>query len=136
MHSVELTKGFKLSPVLKESAKRLGLPKPTIAQRSQDLLDTLLREEWRMSPTVGDVPANSQIFGHLIYQAGVEGILYPSRLTRKDCLAIFPNNFAVTSSYITLDDEPPHAGVPRRIDSTNWRVCERFAKELIEGATM
>ena len=63
----ELTKGFKLSPVLKESAKRLGLPKPTIAQRSQDLLDTLLREEWRMSPTVGDVPANSQIFGQLIY---------------------------------------------------------------------
>lgn len=133
---VELTKGFKLSPALRESAKRLGLPKPTIALRSQDLLDTLLSEEWRMPPTVGDVPANSQIFGHLIYQAGIEGILYPSRLTGKDCLAIFPNNFAVTSSYITLDDEPPHAGVPRRIDSTNWRFCELSAKELIEGAAV
>lgn len=133
---VELTRKFKLSPALKESAKRLGLPKPTIVQRSRDLLDTLLREEWRMEPTTRDVPANSQIFGQLIYQAGIEGILYPSRLTRKDCLAIFPNNFAVTSSYITLDDEPPHAGVPRRIDSTNWRFCELSAKELIGGATV
>ena len=49
---VELTKGFKLSPALKESAKRLGLPKPTIVQRSKDLLDTLLREDWRMPPTI------------------------------------------------------------------------------------
>lgn len=130
---VELTKGFKLSVALEKFAKRLGLQKPTIVRHSQELLDTLLREEWRTLPTVGDVPANSQIFGQLIYQAGIEGILYPSRLTGKDCLAIFPNNFAVTSSYITLDDEPPHSDVPRRIDSTNWRICELSAKELIEG---
>jgi hypothetical protein len=133
---VELTKKFKLSPALKESAKRLGLHEPTIVRRSKELLDTLLREDWRKPPMIGDVPANSQIFGQLIYQAGIEGILYPSRLTGKDCLAIFPNNFAVTSSYITLDDEPPHANVPSRIDSTNWRVCELSAKELIEGATV
>jgi len=132
---VELTKGFKLSPALKESAKRLGLPKPKIVQRSRDLLDTLLKEEWQVPP-VGDVPANSQIFGQLIYRAGIEGILYPSRRTIKDCLAIFPNNFAVTSSYITLDDEPPHVRVPRRIDSTNFLVCELFAKEMIEGAAV
>lgn len=133
---VELTKSFKLSPALKESAKHLGLPRPRIVKHSKDLLDTLLLEDWRKAPMIGDVPSNSQIFGQLIYQAGIEGILYPSSHTGKDCLAIFPNNFAVTSSYITLEDEPPHTSVPRRIDSTNWRVCELSAKELIEGATV
>ena len=90
---VELTKGFKLSPVLEESAKRLGLPKPTIAQRSQDLLDTLLGKDWRMPPTIGDVPANSQIFGQLIYQAGIEGILYPSSLNWERLLGNISEQF-------------------------------------------
>jgi hypothetical protein len=95
----------------------------------------LLTKDWRVSPVHGDVPANSQIFGALIYQAGIEGILYPSTLTGKECLAIFPNNFAVTSSYIQLDDEPPHAKVERRIDSNNWRVCALSPQELIEGTS-
>lgn len=133
---VELTKRFKLSPALIELAKHLGLPRPRIVKRSKDLLDTLLLEDWRKAPMIGDVPSNSQIFGRLIYQAGIEGILYPSSLAGKDCLAIFPNNFAVTSSYIMLDDEPPHASVPSRIDGTNWRICELSAKELIEDATV
>lgn len=126
-------KGFKLSTALKESAKRLGLDKPRIIQTPRELLDTLLAENWRVAPAIGDVPANSQIFGHLVYQAGIEGILYPSRLSGKDCLAIFPRNFANTSSYIKLDDEPPNAEVPRQIDGTNWRLCELSQKELIEG---
>ena len=124
---------FKLSAVLRESAKRLGVDKPRVIHNPRELLDTLLAENWRAAPAIGDVPANSQIFGHLVYQAGIEGILYPSRLTGKDCLAIFPHNFANTSSYIKLDDEPPDAQVPRQIDGTNWRLCDLSQKELTEG---
>lgn len=128
---VDMTKGFKLSAALKASARSLKLAAPSVAERSKDLLETLLTKDWRASPVHGDVPANSQIFGALIYQAGIEGILYPSTRTGKECLAIFPNNFAVTSSYIELDDEPPHAKVERRIDSNNWRVCALSPQELI-----
>ena len=124
---------FTLSAVLKETAKHLGMDKPRVIQTPGELLDTLLVENWRAAPAVGDVPANSQIFGHLVYQAGIEGILYPSRHSGKDCLAIFPRNFANTSSYIELDDEPPDLQVPRRIDGTTWRLCDLSPKELIEG---
>ena len=128
---VELIKGFKFSKALLASAKLLGLPEPEIVRQPEQLLNTLLGD-WRNSPTVSDVPANAQIFGHLVYQAGIEGILYPSRLTGKECLAVFPHNFAVTSSYITLDDEPPHEKIPRRIDSANWRVCDLPPQDLID----
>ncbi|MHB8391284.1 MAG: RES family NAD+ phosphorylase [Acidobacteriaceae bacterium] len=70
-----------------------------------------------------------------MHQAGIEGILYPSKRSGKECLAIFPDNFAMTSSYIQLDDEPPHARVERRIDSNNWRVCTLSPQELIEGTS-
>ena len=77
-----------------------------------------------------DVPSNSQIFGRLVYDAGIEGILYPSALTGKDCLAVFPRNFANTSSFIVLDDPPPIEKVPTRIDATNWRLSELTFEEI------
>ena len=132
---LSLIKGFRLSDALKESARLLGQPEPQLVTSARLLLDTLLANEWRVHPSTYDVPANSQIFGHLIYQAGIEGILYPSKLTGKDCLAVFTHNFAVSSSYINLDDEAPHAKVPRRIDSTNWRVSDLSAGELIGSVT-
>lgn len=130
---VELIKGFKLSAGLKASAKSLGLPPPEQITKPKLLLESLLTNEWRKEPSIGDVPANPQIFGHLIYQAGIEGILYPSNLTGRNCLAIFPRNFPASSSHIVLDDESPHEKVPKRIDSTNWRICDLSPKELISS---
>jgi hypothetical protein len=71
-----------------------------------------------------DVPTNPQIFGHLVFRAGIEGILYPSVQTKKDCLVVFPNNFALTSSFVELDHPPPSKEVTTRIDRTNWWECE------------
>lgn len=76
------------------------------------------------------MPSNSQIFGHLVYLAGIEGILYKSKLTEKNCLVIFPSNFVGTESYIALDDDPPHPLVPTRIDETNWKKTEINFHEL------
>lgn len=128
---VDLIKGFELSDALKASAQSLGLSTPDAVQRPKQLFETLLDEDWRKIPMQFDVPANPQIFGHLIYQAGIEGILYPSKLTGKDCLAVFPHNFASSTSYVTIDDEAPHKNVPRRIDSENWRICDLSTQELI-----
>lgn len=81
-----------------------------------------------------DIPAHYQIFGHIIHQAEIEGILYPSKLTACLCLAIFPKNFVGTGtdSYLKLDDEAPHEKIPAKIDATNWRVCDLETKEIID----
>ncbi len=127
---VDLIKSFKFGQTVIESAKSLGLPAPDLITNPNQLIESFLVERWQEAPSQYDIPANSQLFGHLIYQAGIEGILYPSKLTKKDCLAVFPHNFVASSSYLVLDDESPHSSVPKRIDSSNWRICDLFPNEL------
>jgi hypothetical protein len=105
---------------------------PGIVKTAGKLHETLLHHDWRQLPSNYDVPANSQIFGYLVYSSGIEGILYPSKLTGKPCLVIFPRNFVETDSYIALDDETPLPKVPNRIDASNWRMSELDAKEIID----
>ena len=75
-----------------------------------------------------DVPSNSQIFGQMIYASRISGILYYSSITKKECLAIFPTNFKNSSSFIELIDEPPNKQVPKKIDSSNFSICETEIK--------
>lgn len=128
---VGLIKNFKLSKELKNYAKKLGLPIPGTIKTSKLLLDSILLPEWRHVPSQFDVPANSQIFGNLVYSAGIEGILYPSKLTKCPCLIVFPSNFVGTESYLSLDDEAPHEKVPVRLDALNWRISEMDIKEIL-----
>lgn len=128
---VDLIKNFKLSKELIKSAKKLNMPNPGIVETIDALFDTLLHPDWRQLPSNYDVPANSQIFGHLLFSTGIEGILYQSKFTKKHCLVLFPRNFIGTESYIMLDDKPPHSNVPTRIDAKNWRISEMDAKEII-----
>lgn len=67
-----------------------------------------------------DVPAGTQVFGSIALDAGIEGIVYKSVMTGSECLALFPQNFVNSSSYIELDDPAPTDDVPRRIDSSNF----------------
>ncbi|MDR3492706.1 MAG: RES family NAD+ phosphorylase [Gammaproteobacteria bacterium] len=128
---VELIKKFKLSKELMVSASKLSVVKPGIVQTAKSLLKTLLNPDWRALPSNYDVPANSQIFGHLVYSSGIEGILYPSKFTKIPCLVIFPRNFVGTDSFIILDDDVPHPKVPCRLDASNWRISEMDAKEVM-----
>jgi hypothetical protein len=128
---IELIKNFKISKELASAAKRLKIADPGIIKTANKLLETFLSCEWRKLPSNYDVPANSQIFGHLVYSAGIEGILYPSKFTNKRCLLVFPRNFVGTDSYIMLDDEAPNSNVPKRISNENWRISEIDIKEII-----
>ena len=68
-----------------------------------------------------DVPYSSQIFGQLVAEAGIDGILYPSKFTGKDCLAIFPQNFDDSSgSFLELDGDLPPVVKIRRLDAKTW----------------
>lgn len=128
---IRVIKKFTLSKELIQAAKQLSVPNPGIIKTSKVLLENLLIPNWRDWPDNYDVPANSQIFGHLVYSAGIEGILYPSKFTNMLCLTIFPNNFPGTDSFIIIDDDVPHEKVPKRIDANNWRICDLNFSEIL-----
>ena len=50
--------------------------------------------------------------------AGIEGILYPSKFTGKKCLAIYPQNFD-SDSFIAVDGNTP-TGAISRLDANSW----------------
>jgi len=128
---LKLIKNFSLSKELIAMANKLGEQEPDTIKTKTTLLNNLLDHHWRVMPSRYDVPSNSQIFGHLVYLAGIEGILYPSKFTNAPCLIIYPRNFSTTESFISIDDDVPHPKVPRKIDATNWRLTEMNVKEII-----
>jgi hypothetical protein len=62
-----------------------------------------------------------QIFGRIVLDAGIEGILYDSVLTQSQCSAIYPHNLQNSSSYIEMDDPCPPEVIKRRTDSTTFK---------------
>jgi hypothetical protein len=116
---VSLTKDFKFSKSLILTARRLHFPLQLIRTAKQ-LGDVLEMRNWREWPMVFDVPNTCQVFGGLVMNAGIEGILYNSAITRRVCLAIFPQNFLNSSSFLELDDAVPSEDVQRRVDSSNF----------------
>lgn len=124
---IELSKSLsniKLPKKIINEAKKCNNPIPTIIKTASQYLDTFLDPNWRLLPAGYDCPSNSQIFGQLIASAGIQGILYPSKFTHKNCLAIFPKNFEENSSFLKLDDKPPLDNVPKEINGHNWKLCE------------
>jgi len=116
---VGLIKSFKIPPHLSAMARRNRFPMPRVVRTTGDLLRMLLAAEWRQWPMQIDVPAAPQLFGQLVSESGLDGILYPSRFTHKRCLAIFPKNFARSDSFVELDDPPPPGVRCRRLDSSS-----------------
>ena len=114
---IALIRNFRLSSSLIRKARRLDFPVQLVTT-SAELVRVSTQPDWRNWPMVFDVPSACQIFGEL--DAGIEGIQYNSSLTDKECLAIFPQNFLNSSSYIELDDAVPAENVQRRIDSSNF----------------
>lgn len=84
------------------------------------LRKSLFDPNWRFIPMQLNIPANSQILGQIAHAAGIEAILYPSKMSNKNkCIAIFPNNFIQSSSFIEIEDDSPIV-VDRRIDSNTY----------------
>lgn len=124
---VNLLKDFSIPDYIKMAAKKIGLSDPELVQTVPKLMDALLNPNWREWPMQFDVPASSQIFGQLVADADIEGILYTSKFTGKDCLAVFPQNFE-SSSFIQLDDEAPVGIKTRRLDAKVWDEFRRGSK--------
>jgi hypothetical protein len=72
-----------------------------------------------MLPQQFDLPSNSQIFGRIAAAAGLHGILYRSaRQVAKRFLALFPQNWADSGSFVEVGDEAPQDARLTRIDAT------------------
>lgn len=69
-----------------------------------------------------DIPANCQIFGQLVANAGIEGILYPSKFTNKKCLAIYPQNFD-SESFVKVEGDAPE-GAASKLDANCWNLLK------------
>lgn len=119
---VDLIKDFNIPNDLKKAARNIGLPEPDLIRILPALINSLLAPDWREWPMQFDVPYSSQIFGLLVAEAGIEGILYPSKFTGKDCLTIFPQNFDdLPGSFVKLDGELPPGVKIRRLDAKTWK---------------
>jgi len=115
---MDVIKGFKLSDGLIRDAKALGL-EVGVSNDLSLLMRTLLDGEWRRFPMHVDVPSNSQIFGQLSVEAGVAGILYPSKYGEKECLSIYPQNFRNTDSFVQIADKAPVGIKRKRLDANS-----------------
>lgn len=118
---VNLIKDFKLSKKLIAKAKSVSLFPVRIVRNATQLVKELQSPRWREWPMGFDVPASTQIFGRIVLDAGIEGILYDSVLTHSLCAAIYPQNFQNSSAYIELDDPCPPENAHKRIDATTFK---------------
>lgn len=111
---------FKLPVNVLSTARALGLRPPTLIRTVAGLQRQLLHSNWRMQPSQYDLPANSQVFGRLCVAAGVHGILYSSAKDgSKRCLALFPQNWRATDSFIEIADTPPSQASETRLDGNS-----------------
>ncbi len=123
---IGLIKEFTVPDYLIDVAIKIGLPEPELIRTVSKLVDSLLDPNWRLWPMQFDVPVASQIFGQLVADSGVGGIVYTSKFTGKDCLAVFPQNFDdMSSSFIELDDEAPAEIKTRRLDAKTWEQLKK-----------
>jgi len=109
---------FPIPREIRQLARRLGLgPPPALIRSPITLQRQLLHPNWRMLPQQFDLPSNSQIFGRVAAAAGVHAILYPStRQVAKRCLALFPQNWSDSGSFVEVTDEAPQRARLTRID--------------------
>lgn len=127
---VKIISAFKISEKIREQAALLGEPVPVLIKDEVTLLESILTPDWRINPSRYDIPANSQILGHILHMAGVESVIYPSKQNKKTCLAVFTRNFEKSSSFIEFDDEPPLNLIPKRYDSSNFSLFDEKKIEI------
>ncbi len=118
---VEILKDFQIPKSVPQTARKLGLKQAPWLIRSASMLQRqLLHPNWRVLPMQFDLPANSQIFGRLVVAAGVHGILYPSaRDSSHRCVALYPQNWSGSSSFVEVVDPQPAGARVTRLDGTN-----------------
>lgn len=113
-------RNFVLPSTVRELARRLAIRRPVALVRSAaGLQKQLLHPQWRMMPVQFDLPSKSQVFGRIVAAAIAHGILYPSvRGGAGRCLALFPQNWKGSASFVEVMDPAPVGATLTRIDGS------------------
>jgi RES domain len=115
--TVNVLRRFKMPKSVGVLARALRMRLPGLVRSPAGLQKQLLNPHWRVEPVQYSLPSNSQIFGRLCAAAGVHAILYPSvRDGDKHCLALFPQNWAKSSSFVELAGPVPCEVAVKRVD--------------------
>jgi RES domain-containing protein len=114
----KVIRGFPIPRNAQLISRRLGFKRPPWLIRSSNALQRqLLHRNWRVMPVQFALPSNSQIFGRLASAAGMHGILYPSAQNADSkCLALFPQNWNGTTSFVEIEGTVPAEIVRARLD--------------------
>ena len=118
---VKIISNFKLTEDIKRTARELKIKLKPLVRTPKQLMDTLLCEDWRKSPTGFDLPANSQVFGKFLRDSGFEGVIYRSARGSGDCLCIFVENLERSASFLELAGPRPESVKISRLDKDTWR---------------
>ena len=105
---VQIIRQIKLSKKLQNRAEKLDLKKRYAVQNITELKVSIYDVNWRRLPNIYNIPSLPQIFGQLAKNAGIEAILCKSTKKSREglCMAVFPENFKNSDSYIKLEDCP------------------------------
>ncbi len=102
-----------------QTARKFGGKPPGLIRSTETLMAQLADPDWLKAPMQFDLPSNSQVFGRIAAAAGLHGILYPSaRAAGKRCLALFPQNWGGSESFIEIADGSPLETKVARIDGS------------------
>jgi hypothetical protein len=117
--AADILRKIQMPSTVGKLARQLHLRVPGLIRTPAALQKQLLSPDWRIEPVQYEMPSNSQIFGRLCLAAGVHAILYPSvRNSERLCLALFPQNWRGSASFVELVGPcPPEVGT-RRLDGT------------------
>ena len=116
---VQIISKFKIPREVIDLGNSIGETTSLIRTRAR-LVQSLMKENWREEPSQFSVPANSQIFGRLVRDAGFDGIIYPSTKSSKRCLAIFPENLANSASHLEISGPYPEEIEHSSLNSDTW----------------
>lgn len=113
-----IVRSFVIPDSVRKLARKLSLrAPPSLVRSATGLQRQLLHADWRMNPSQFDLPANSQIFGRIAVAAGAHGIRYPSaRQSGKLCVALFPQNWRSSQSFVEVTGGAPSQARLIRID--------------------
>ena len=113
---------FQISDDLRKLATELGHKPPYLVSKPSQLKEVLLSNNWRYYPVQHEIPANSQLFGRILRDAGFDAVIYPSTKNPKyKNIGVFIENLEKSSSFVELQDEASSQVKITKLSTDTWK---------------
>lgn len=116
---------FKISRSIRDTEEKLRAVPLRLVKTPSELHRSFMAENWRELPSMFSTPANSQLFGQLLTQAGFEGVLFSSTITKRLNLAVFPRQLENSASSVHAV-EPPVGARCVELSANTYKDGERL----------